>query len=979
MAQFANMFEVDLNNRFYPVSLVQTVSEGNVYANRIGAYVYKDGAPVNLGGACTGLVMRADGTTVPLTGYVEGNAAYVVLDQPSCAIPGPIQVAINSVVGENITTLLVAYGTVIQTDTRNYVEPGTPIPDITELLAEIDNMREATAEAEAAAEKSVRYDTAQSLTNAQKVQARSNIDAANATLTGSVSYHYGFLPGDPRRDYLSARAVWSLNRINDETGADVDNGTLSRTDTYIEIKDINAPVMYGIKNTSDEYALALYYYDADKDFLGLYETSYHAGDYTGQFYALDPETRYIRLSAYKRNTTVFASIDDVLDHVEVYQYVRNIDLHDVSWSIGVGLTCNTDLSGFYSKGYARYATSDYIPVGKGSEINTCHLLPNVTGPYAVDLIYVYTFDADYNLTGYMNPDSWSSHWEAAQDCYIRIIARYSSSDDMTSEILNALLYRVTMYRTQPVDTAYTFRVSSSNKPALSEFLLGVSLDSMVQRSRNEDEFGYNARMTSWYFPVGKGTIVSMGIAKELSSDVITKLALYQYDKNFVWKGESYNWCCDDIVKQDGYIRIIMRRTSNSPLTSEDAAWLYNHLTVKYVQPTDADLLEPVDVRREKAMQTTMNMIYGNRLTEVQTEYTGLGEPGRLGYVWISDIHIDDKPYRKTYKEIIQKRVFNAVREAAEMNNLDFICVGGDLFDLADTEVGAYELIASVMEPLKNSTVPVIVLFGNHDNNVYGLWDSARYSVEIPFDNAVAMVARRSKFYNQIQFADASAGYFYFDIPAKHKRIVCLNGNDPEGTAHTSGWWCINQAQVEWFCETASDTENDIIILTHTPPGTKYEFYGYGNEGGYYTDLANAITAYNARTSITLYGTTYDFSSAEGRVKLIHCGHTHFELDPTIEPYTWGGVPVIVTSCAKAWAQTGIRNEATEVTSGSDLWYYTQAQAAEARANAYCYKFYCWTDRKYWTINEALFDVVSVGTDAAKCLRVGAGIDREYEL
>lgn len=178
MAQFANMFEVDLNNRSYPVSLVQTVSEGNVYSNRIGAYVYKDGHPYNLGGACTGLVMRADGTTVPLTGYVEGNAAYVVLDQPSCAIPGPIQVAVNSVVGENITTLLVAYGTVIQTDTRNYVEPGTPIPDITELLAEIDNMREATAEAEAAATKSVRYDTAQSLTGAQKGTARGNIDAA---------------------------------------------------------------------------------------------------------------------------------------------------------------------------------------------------------------------------------------------------------------------------------------------------------------------------------------------------------------------------------------------------------------------------------------------------------------------------------------------------------------------------------------------------------------------------------------------------------------------------------------------------------------------------------------------------------------------------------------------------------------------------------------------------------------------------------
>lgn len=146
------MFEVDLDKRSYPVNLNQTVSEGNVSSNRIGAYVYKDGQPYNLGGNCTGLVMRADGSTVPLTGVIDGNAAYVVLDQPSCAIPGPIQVAVSWVSGSNTTTLVVAYGTVIQTNTRAYIQPGTPIPDIDQLLAEIDNMREATAEAEAAAD-----------------------------------------------------------------------------------------------------------------------------------------------------------------------------------------------------------------------------------------------------------------------------------------------------------------------------------------------------------------------------------------------------------------------------------------------------------------------------------------------------------------------------------------------------------------------------------------------------------------------------------------------------------------------------------------------------------------------------------------------------------------------------------------------------------------------------------------------------------
>lgn len=191
MAQFVNMFEVDLDRRSYPVNLNQTVSEGNVSSNRIGAYVYRDGAAVNLGGNCTGMVMRADGSTVPLTGVIDGNAAYVVLDQPSCAIPGPIQVAVNWVSGSKTTTLLVAYGTVIQTDTRDYVQPGTPIPDINELLAAISEMEQATADAEAAATKSVRYDTTQSLTDAQKSTARANIDApALADVAKSSGYRF---------------------------------------------------------------------------------------------------------------------------------------------------------------------------------------------------------------------------------------------------------------------------------------------------------------------------------------------------------------------------------------------------------------------------------------------------------------------------------------------------------------------------------------------------------------------------------------------------------------------------------------------------------------------------------------------------------------------------------------------------------------------------------------------------------------------
>ena len=152
MAQFVNIYDVDLMKPSAPRQLRQMVCEGDAKGNRVGANVYSDGIPVSLGGQCVGKVVRADGTTVQLTGTVSGNQAYVVLDQSSCAIEGQIQVAVCWVSGTNITTLVVAYGAVINTQTGTAVQPSTPIPDLTQLLAEIDAMRAATAAANAAAE-----------------------------------------------------------------------------------------------------------------------------------------------------------------------------------------------------------------------------------------------------------------------------------------------------------------------------------------------------------------------------------------------------------------------------------------------------------------------------------------------------------------------------------------------------------------------------------------------------------------------------------------------------------------------------------------------------------------------------------------------------------------------------------------------------------------------------------------------------------
>lgn len=175
MAQFSIVFDVDLQRPVSPQPLKQMVCEGDSNGLSVGVRVYSDGEAVALGGECVGKVVRADGATVQLTGTINGNLASVVLDQTSCAIEGPIQVAICWVSGSNITTLVIAYGTVVNTQTGNAIEPSTPIPDLTQLLAEIAAMRAATDAANAAASKAVRYDTAQELTDNQKRTARANI------------------------------------------------------------------------------------------------------------------------------------------------------------------------------------------------------------------------------------------------------------------------------------------------------------------------------------------------------------------------------------------------------------------------------------------------------------------------------------------------------------------------------------------------------------------------------------------------------------------------------------------------------------------------------------------------------------------------------------------------------------------------------------------------------------------------------------
>lgn len=153
--------------------LNRAIGSGDNKANRFGVRVFRGNQEVSLNGyECSGYFIRQNRseTVIISPGVVNGNLAYVTLPQACYAYEGAFTLAIK-VVGEGITeTMRIVDGTVVLTSTDTYVDPGQTIPSLDELLALIAEMEETV-------DKAVRFDSAQSLTAAQKKTARNNIKA----------------------------------------------------------------------------------------------------------------------------------------------------------------------------------------------------------------------------------------------------------------------------------------------------------------------------------------------------------------------------------------------------------------------------------------------------------------------------------------------------------------------------------------------------------------------------------------------------------------------------------------------------------------------------------------------------------------------------------------------------------------------------------------------------------------------------------
>ena len=142
MAQFETVLKNDLKAPVNVVPLHGVVFSADAKANRIIVEVTDGGSPATLTGTVSGNAIRADGVTVPMSGSLSGNRAWVDLPASAYAVEGQLSIIIRLVTGsgsnEVKTTLGACCGYVQRSTTDSIVDPGEIIPSIEDLIDAID-------------------------------------------------------------------------------------------------------------------------------------------------------------------------------------------------------------------------------------------------------------------------------------------------------------------------------------------------------------------------------------------------------------------------------------------------------------------------------------------------------------------------------------------------------------------------------------------------------------------------------------------------------------------------------------------------------------------------------------------------------------------------------------------------------------------------------------------------------------------------
>ena len=242
------------------------------------------------------------------------------------------------------------------------------------------------------------------------------------------------------------------------------------------------------------------------------------------------------------------------------------------------------------------------------------------------------------------------------------------------------------------------------------------------------------------------------------------------------------------------------------------------------------------------------------------EYIGLfatGVPSET-FMFMSDPHL--MGFNGTWSSEEQAkfwRYVNLLRQYNDLLPLRFFACGGDWLNSGDTQDNALWKLGTVDSTMRRLFRHYYPINGNHDTNYYGKLDGGSASYTGTLDKNTLM---------NVMFKEQGSLYYEFDGSNTHF-FVFDTWTQPQSDSISS----YSTEQAKWFAQAlTTNTHPHIVVLTH-----QYYYNSDHDLHGLASAVNNIAIAFNARSTVTVSDTTYDFSAVTtGCVHIIIAGHNH---------------------------------------------------------------------------------------------------------
>lgn len=418
------------------------------------------------------------------------------------------------------------------------------------------------------------------------------------------------------------------------------------------------------------------------------------------------------------------------------------------------------------------------------------------------------------------------------------------------------------------------------------------------------------RIRSGYIPVGKGTRVRCAAGYQH--------IVFKFDLQKKWISNP-NWTSNEIVvDQDCLIRITVAKLDNSVINESEINTVGNSETIirelpQYIADNVLDFSDRIPSYYNAQLKAAINSVTDN--------IVAAGINGE-SFVFFSDTHWEGNA----------KWSPALIKEIVKQTNINTIFCGGDLI-----EGGNKATMVKTMNDFISRFKGVgkfFVAYGNHDGNTIG---SPSNDDHLTKGETYALAQKQSDF--DVQYGNLC--YYYFDNPTTKTRFIVLDTGINQDAA-------LDSTQRTWFQTTLNNMPNNYhaLIFAHII---------YVSDNWRVGMSALEFNRTDFMDEVCTICDTFNSANNGKKVEAMFGGHTHFDLDPTLDTNSepnhvnrftsTGGIPIIIIDC-------------DTVTTAS----------ADGQGNR---------DAVRGTITEQCFDIVTVDYGAKKieCVRIGRGSDR----